>query len=666
MPNLGKVTEEPGSGVSKINNISGAVNITAGQNVTVTPSGQNIAIASTDFAYYDYLVYYDGTYYNAVDWKGNLAYGGAGGAGGVSGSSFSGIMNQLVKNSGVICFKINHNYAMDADIQFVAGTELFFIGGGSGLYSSQLSEISTNSFHMLYDPAGYFTLHFERLLIAVTGNYTTSTSPLNFVETLVYIDGDVNLLFNARIAEVGMPSYMTCGPLSGGPPGQPVIWRQFSINDSRQNNPYTTMLITLWYEGIEWDNWSLTFVMSASSGQPPQNLFNIKGNTVFKSRHCDVFHNTTYGFQLINPFCFGNSVKVSFDGQEFPVPGAPFVQGPIKTTASIASGAITCTSLTSTPKSGDTLFLTYMGYGATVRPNISSITQTGVTWTKGRANNTNSNLNVEVWAGSVGAGASKTITVNISGGSGGSYVEIINVCEFKEVYSTTANKNAINNGSGTTLDSGTTLATSQDCEITIAALAGYGNYSQSTPTNGYTLLDGAATSGCSLGFLYNTLTKVQTTEVSDTVSNSITWAGAICTYYLTSNVVPPMITCSNPGLVVQVNDCQSNEVGPIYIPTVDANTTLLVSNSMQIKLGIGPAVNITPGVSPYVYQNLDTYAENISVTGGTVSLIEFSRDGVNYYPVTNTLVTLMPNDYLRVTYSVTPTMVKFPMVNAGL
>jgi hypothetical protein len=47
-------------------------------------------------------------------------------------------------------------------------------------------------------------------------------------------------------------------------------------------------------------------------------------------------------------------------------------------------------------------------------------------------------------------------------------------------------------------------------------------------------------------------------------------------------------------------------------------------------------------------QDLDLY-----IMGGTVSLIEFSRDNVSFYPVSSP-ITLSPNDRIRITYTVAP------------
>jgi hypothetical protein len=71
---------------------------------------------------------------------------------------------------------------------------------------------------------------------------------------------------------------------------------------------------------------------------------------------------------------------------------------------------------------------------------------------------------------------------------------------------------------------------------------------------------------------------------------------------------------------------------------------------------------ITPGASPYTYQNTNTYPVDVVVNGGTVSTVAFSRDNATFYTVgqINGVFALSPYDFLRVTYTVAPTMTLVP------
>jgi len=78
--------------------------------------------------------------------------------------------------------------------------------------------------------------------------------------------------------------------------------------------------------------------------------------------------------------------------------------------------------------------------------------------------------------------------------------------------------------------------------------------------------------------------------------------------------------------------------------------------------GLAPAfeVPITPGASPYIYS--PDVKGFVILTGGTVSLVEFSRDGTNFYDYGTTQGQFLLNgaDQLRVTYTGAPDMVFVP------
>ena len=80
-----------------------------------------------------------------------------------------------------------------------------------------------------------------------------------------------------------------------------------------------------------------------------------------------------------------------------------------------------------------------------------------------------------------------------------------------------------------------------------------------------------------------------------------------------------------------------------------------------------PGWNIRPrsvvvGASPFTFQNTTGRSVDLIVSGGTVSAIAFSRDNVTFYGVGSTagVFWLSPYDYLRVTYTVAPTITLVP------
>lgn len=69
------------------------------------------------------------------------------------------------------------------------------------------------------------------------------------------------------------------------------------------------------------------------------------------------------------------------------------------------------------------------------------------------------------------------------------------------------------------------------------------------------------------------------------------------------------------------------------------------------------------GASPYTYTNEGDFDVDVVVSGGTVSAIAFTRDGLTFTTLataTNSTVRLNPGDAVRVTYSVLPTLTLIP------
>lgn len=78
--------------------------------------------------------------------------------------------------------------------------------------------------------------------------------------------------------------------------------------------------------------------------------------------------------------------------------------------------------------------------------------------------------------------------------------------------------------------------------------------------------------------------------------------------------------------------------------------------------GLAPETEapIVLGVSPYEYSAAKK--GTVIVSGGTVSAIDFSRNGVNFYSTGQTagMFTLNAQDRLRITYTVAPTTTFVP------
>lgn len=112
-------------------------------------------------------------------------------------------------------------------------------------------------------------------------------------------------------------------------------------------------------------------------------------------------------------------------------------------------------------------------------------------------------------------------------------------------------------------------------------------------------------------------------------------------------------------------------VGQKIADVVQEGSGLVAKMSLWLQqqlflLGRNPTTTVTNqavGASPYTYQNNGDFDISAIVSGGTVSSVEFSRDGTSFFTVssaTNASVLLNPGDYVRITYTVLPTLTLIP------
>lgn len=95
---------------------------------------------------------------------------------------------------------------------------------------------------------------------------------------------------------------------------------------------------------------------------------------------------------------------------------------------------------------------------------------------------------------------------------------------------------------------------------------------------------------------------------------------------------------------------------PSAFDTLDPPTFLDVPGRFLSPSGV------TPGASPYTYQNTSGRPGDMIVSGGAVAAIAFSRDNATFYGVgvVSGVFPLSAYDFLRVTYTVAPTMSFIP------
>lgn len=98
------------------------------------------------------------------------------------------------------------------------------------------------------------------------------------------------------------------------------------------------------------------------------------------------------------------------------------------------------------------------------------------------------------------------------------------------------------------------------------------------------------------------------------------------------------------------------------VGTAISTTKILIDSLSRVKNDA--LTTPTVGASPYTYTNITNKPCIVSITGGTVSAVAISRDNSTFYQTaaaTNTFVVLGVGDYVKVTYSVTPTLKVFTL-----
>jgi parallel beta-helix repeat protein len=150
-------------------------------------------------------------------------------------------------------------------------------------------------------------------------------------------------------------------------------------------------------------------------------------------------------------------------------------------------------TLTSTPSIGNVLIAVIGSYNS-YAPDVSSISQSGVSWAR-QVQSKSSSLygrNVEIWAGVVSGSAPTSLTINFVN-TGDVFADI---CEYTGLATSNfLDQTATASGVyATALATGTTGTTSNADELWVGGIfsvcdAGNGD-SDTSPTNGFTLLDG--------------------------------------------------------------------------------------------------------------------------------------------------------------------------------
>lgn len=258
------------------------------------------------------------------------------------------------------------------------------------------------------------------------------------------------------------------------------------------------------------------------------------GNGAFSGTFTAPASSGTYYFQAyFAQYTSGSDTwQTSTSSQQTITVGIVRVQGPAWQASISQSFTVT---LSQTPTSGNVLIAVIGTYRSDQGSNyrtVNSITQTGVTWSRqaqGQETYNQHPTNVEIWLGTVGAGASTSITITLTQSASGGAVA--DVCEYSGIATSSyLDKIAQTSGSGTSTSTGTTTTTSQASELWIGGITVEAGVPQSSPTNGFSLLDGVAYQSTSVGYLENIVYGTGTANSGTTISSSNRYVGCIATF----------------------------------------------------------------------------------------------------------------------------------------
>jgi len=200
----------------------------------------------------------------------------------------------------------------------------------------------------------------------------------------------------------------------------------------------------------------------------------------------------------------------------------------------------------STPANGNAGIIVASGNSGTA--SISSITETGGTWTRATQNqNSTRGCFVEIWTLPNYSSASGNITITYSSSG------IVRAAAYLEVSgfggTITLDKSNNNNGTATTLDTGTTATTTHATAFWINAYSDQGG-TGSSPNNGYTISKQQSDSQTVITAIAATKGVTTTGTAGGTVAdvNTTGWVATAAAFYGTSTIDQSNLPIMGVGL----------------------------------------------------------------------------------------------------------------------
>jgi len=190
-------------------------------------------------------------------------------------------------------------------------------------------------------------------------------------------------------------------------------------------------------------------------------------------------------------------------------------------------------NLNSTPQSGHSLIACIGTRDYAACRTVNSISQTGVSWTRqAQAQSSGSDQVSEIWLGSVSSGASSSMTIYFDGSAYGSGAcNIVDICEYTAVLTSVIIKPGTSSGSGSTLNTGVTTATTGGQELWIGTgCTGATTHYSPSPSN-FQELDGQVAGNGTISYLeYIPSNSSGNAQCSETLGVATGWVGCITAF----------------------------------------------------------------------------------------------------------------------------------------
>jgi len=326
------------------------------------------------------------------------------------------------------------------------------------------------------------------------------------------------------------------------------------------------------------------------------------------------------------------------------------VQGAARGTAT--SGSSISAMLSQTPTSGNLLIAVVGTQSNSPGDTVSSISETNVSWTK-QISTDGSGWDSEIWAGIVGSNASTSITVNLSSALAGAVTgAIVDICEYSGLLTSGyLDRTTTNSGNSVLGTTGTTTTITQATELWVGTIwvATHGTVTQSSPTNGFTLLDGAqiglaggAGWDGSLSYLESIVSTTGAASGGTSWSSSSNYRASIATFEALSG--PP----ANDFSISASPTSQTIGAGGTASSTLAVTAGSGFSGTVNLNVSSGCPSGVTCSISPSSISTsgIATLSVPTQITTiGTYSVIVTATSGSLSHPVTFTITVTMPPSF---------------------